>query len=191
MSCVSLQQPCYVCHKRSLHCIACNVRDTAFEHMQAVGSTARHFAFTRYAAGSTFAENHPCFQQIPQWQWKMLFQRVCADVTLQCDTHAGFERFNSLDRARYYHEEMVKAGLAPKAMPLGQDGSLHPLGMAYPDLSALKHQVCPPLWAQGLVMSLVCIQVILGIQACNDVCAMLCAVRTDRVKLLWCYSKAC
>ena len=58
----------------------------------------------------------------------------------------GFEKFNSLERARHYHEEMVKAGLAPRAGQAADIGLNHG-GMAHAELSALrgqKHQV-PPL----------------------------------------------
>lgn len=50
----------------------------------------------------------------------------------------GFEKFNNLERARYYHDEMVKAGLAPRAGQ-GAEG-----GVSHPELSSLrshKHQV--------------------------------------------------
>ncbi|KAK9787995.1 hypothetical protein WJX73_009513 [Symbiochloris irregularis] len=85
---------------------------------------------------------HP--HKAEEWFLRMRSRGISPDHICYSTLIAGFERFNSLDRARYYHEEMVKAGLAPKAMPLGQDGGLPPLGMTHLDLSAFKHQMLTP-----------------------------------------------
>ena len=59
------------------------------------------------------------------------------------DGDAGFEKFNSLERARHYHDEMVKAGMAPRASQAIDSGVSHH-GMSHTELSGMrahKHQV--------------------------------------------------
>lgn len=53
----------------------------------------------------------------------------CAPSKWHC---AGFEKFNNMEQARFYHDEMVRAGMTPRASQ-----SLD-AGMSHADSSALR-----------------------------------------------------